>query len=124
MPTPNAPHRRNQSKNRRRILVVLATVLAGLVTCAAAVAVGPQLRDTWPVRDRASQFEAAKTVKVQLVRVHRTSADTSRPTRPRSFALMEATPTSVALSWTRSYDNVGVAGYDVYLAGRPTMRTT
>jgi hypothetical protein len=35
MPTPNAPHRRNLSKNRRRkILLVLPTLVVGVVTCA------------------------------------------------------------------------------------------
>ena len=48
--------------------------------------------------------------------------DTSAPTRPRRLTLANATPTSVTVSWRRSSDNVGVAGYEVYLAGRPTMR--
>jgi hypothetical protein len=36
MPTPNAPQRRYLSKNRRRkILLVLPTLVVGVVTCAA-----------------------------------------------------------------------------------------
>ena len=50
--------------------------------------------------------------------------DTSRPTRPTGLRLAGATPTSVTLTWRRSSDNKGVAGYDVYLAGRTTFRTT
>jgi hypothetical protein len=36
MPTPNAPQRKNLSKNRRlKILLVLPTLVVGVVTCAA-----------------------------------------------------------------------------------------
>ena len=49
--------------------------------------------------------------------------DTSPPRRPRYLRLAGATLTSVTLAWRRSYDNVGVAGYNVN-AGGPTFRTT
>ena len=41
--------------------------------------------------------------------------------------MTEATRTSVSIAWTASTDNVGVAGYRVYLndtaAGNPTQTT-
>ncbi len=49
--------------------------------------------------------------------------DTTPPRRPRYVRLAGATSTSVTLAWRRSYDNVGVTGYNVY-AGGPTFRTT
>ena len=51
-------------------------------------------------------------------------ADESPPTKPRRLALAEATPTSVTPTWRRSRDNVRVAGYEVYVPGRPRVRTT
>jgi chitodextrinase len=110
MPRPTAAHRSKPKDRRSRILVVVPVLLAGVVICAATATAAA-------IRDRASQslFEAVQTVQRD---------DTSRPTRPRRLALMRATPTSVTVSWRRSHDNVGVAGYKVYLFGRPTMRTT
>jgi chitodextrinase len=51
-------------------------------------------------------------------------ADRWAPTMPKRLLIADATPTSLTVSWRGSRDNVGVAGYDVYLAGRPTMQTT
>jgi chitodextrinase len=43
--------------------------------------------------------------------------DTAAPSQPDSFVLSGATRTSVSLTWAASTDNVGVAGYRVYLDG-------
>lgn len=51
------------------------------------------------------------------------AADTSPPAQPQSFAETARTGTSVSTSWTASSDNVGVAGYDVYV-GTPKVSTT
>jgi chitodextrinase len=118
MPPQNVPHRRKTSQPRRiRTFAVVLALLVGVVICAAAASAAARLREAAPIRDRASQSlsEAVKTVQLD---------DTSPPTRPRRLALMKAMPTSVTVSWRRSYDNVGVAGYMVFLLGRPTMRTT
>ena len=115
----NAPHQTKLSQHRSsRIVLAVHALLIGVVVCAAgAGAVG----DPAPRERNASAavFRAAK-------RVYQTTAlgDTSAPTRPRRLTLANATPTSVTVSWRRSSDNVGVAGYEVYLAGRPTMQTT
>jgi chitodextrinase len=117
MPPQNASHRRKKSQPRNRIFIVVLALLVGVVICAAAASAAARLREAAPIRDRASQSlsEAVETVQLD---------DTSPPTRPRRLALMKSMPTSVTVSWRRSYDNVGVAGYKVYLFGRPTMRTT
>ncbi|NEW08200.1 chitinase [Paenibacillus sp. SYP-B3998] len=43
-----------------------------------------------------------------------TSPDTQAPTAPSNVTAGTITTASIALSWTASTDNVGVAGYDVY----------
>ncbi|HET7047345.1 MAG TPA: DNRLRE domain-containing protein [Solirubrobacteraceae bacterium] len=50
--------------------------------------------------------------------------DTSAPSTPTGLAVTGATPTSIAVSWTGSSDDVGVAGYGVYLNGALVDTTT
>lgn len=45
------------------------------------------------------------------------STDAVPPTAPSSLATSGATANSINLSWTAATDNVGVAGYDVYVNG-------
>jgi chitodextrinase len=45
------------------------------------------------------------------------SGDTQAPTAPAGLRTTGSTQTSVSLSWTASSDNVGVAGYTVYVGG-------
>ena len=53
--------------------------------------------------------------------------DATPPSAPGGLKVTEATRTSVSIAWTASTDNVGVAGYRVYLddaaAGNPTQTT-
>ena len=44
-------------------------------------------------------------------------ADTQPPTAPRTSSPTSRTATSIALSWSASSDNVGVAGYGLYRGG-------
>jgi hypothetical protein len=44
-----------------------------------------------------------------------TTGDTTPPATPANFRLTEVTATGPALAWDAATDNVGVAGYDVYL---------
>ena len=46
-----------------------------------------------------------------------TPSDTQAPTPPAGLAVTAASATSISVSWTRSSDNVGVAGYGVYRNG-------
>ena len=104
--SPRVPHRPKYSKSSRSsIFVGISALLAGVVIAGVAVGVA-QGRDS----------------KLQLARAADTD-DTSRPSRPTRLRLADATPTSVTLNWRRSYDNVGVVGYEVYLAGGPTFLT-
>ena len=43
--------------------------------------------------------------------------DTQAPTPPTGVTMGARTTSSISISWTASTDNVGVAGYDLYLAG-------
>jgi chitodextrinase len=118
MPTPCTSHRRKKSPNRRkRILFVVSALLVGIVICVAGVAAAGHHRGRTPIGDSASDllFGVARAAEL---------TDTSAPSRPKRVALTNATQTSVTVSWRGSYDKVGVAGYEVYLFGRPTMRTT
>jgi chitodextrinase len=49
--------------------------------------------------------------------------DTQAPTAPTGAAASGSTPTSIALGWTASTDNVGVAGYTVYNGGNQAGTT-
>jgi chitodextrinase len=53
-------------------------------------------------------------------------ADTQAPTAPTSVTALSRTTTSIALSWSASTDNVGVAGYGLYQGGvqQSTTSTT
>ena len=56
------------------------------------------------------------------------TGDTQAPTQPGSFATTAITRTSIATGWSASSDNVGVAGYRLFLdgaqAGPPTQQTS
>ncbi|MFK4083438.1 discoidin domain-containing protein [Kribbella sp. NPDC020789] len=53
-----------------------------------------------------------------------TTGDTQAPTVPTGLTAGTVTATSVALSWSPSTDNVGVAGYEVLRNGSPVGTTT
>ncbi len=50
--------------------------------------------------------------------------DVVPPTKPTHLAEPSATTTSVSLTWTAATDNLGVAGYTVYLSGKKVATTT
>src|SRR5262249_18942754 len=50
-------------------------------------------------------------------------ADTTAPSQPTGVTIAGGTRTSAALTWTASTDDVGVAGYRVYLNGAAGMTT-
>ena len=55
-------------------------------------------------------------------------ADTTAPSKPTGFVSSGSTATSIATGWSASSDNVGVAGYRLFLdgaqAGPPTQQTS
>jgi chitodextrinase len=52
------------------------------------------------------------------------AGDTTPPSIPTGLAVTSVTPTSITLSWSPSTDNVGVAGYRVYVDGNLAGTTT
>jgi hypothetical protein len=48
----------------------------------------------------------------------RTRPDRRPPTQPTGLTVSKITPTGATITWNKSTDNVGVAGYDVYVDGR------
>ena len=61
-------------------------------------------------------FDAAgnKSTKTSLTTSTAACADTQAPTTPTGLTVTGSTTTSVSVSWSASFDNVAVAGYDVY----------
>jgi chitodextrinase len=45
-------------------------------------------------------------------------ADTTRPTTPTGLRVTRVTRTQIRIEWTASTDNVGVAGYDLFVDGK------
>jgi chitodextrinase len=52
------------------------------------------------------------------------ASDTQAPSAPINVSVAGVTTTSLSLSWSASTDNVGVAGYDLYLNGSKVATTT
>jgi subtilisin family serine protease/chitodextrinase len=50
--------------------------------------------------------------------------DTTPPTAPTNLTAPSKTSTSIAISWTASTDNIGVAGYDIYKNSTKVDSTT
>ena len=46
-----------------------------------------------------------------------TPSDTTAPTAPAKLSITGSSATSISISWTAATDNVGVAGYDIYVNG-------
>jgi len=65
---------------------------------------------------------SAAATSAETAPVQPAAADTSPPTAPANFVATAATDTTIATSWNAASDNVGVAGYDVYVNG--TKRTS
>ncbi|MFM7838932.1 MAG: fibronectin type III domain-containing protein, partial [Chitinophagaceae bacterium] len=63
-------------------------------------------------RDQAGNSTSSNTLAVSTL----TPPDTTAPTAP-VVSVSAVTTTSIVLSWTAATDNVGVAGYDVYVGG-------
>ena len=61
-------------------------------------------------------FDAAgnKSAKTSLTTSTAACADTQAPTTPTGLTVTGSTTTSVSISWSASFDNVSVTGYDVY----------
>ncbi|WP_168119583.1 fibronectin type III domain-containing protein [Paenibacillus sp. HB172176] len=57
------------------------------------------------------------SVKEQTITVVAGPPDTTAPSAPTNLASPAKTNTSITLTWSPSTDNVGVAGYDVYMNG-------
>ena len=61
-------------------------------------------------------FDAAgnKSTKTSLTTSTAACADTQAPTTPTGLTVTGSTTSSVSISWSASFDNVSVAGYEVY----------
>ena len=55
--------------------------------------------------------------RISLVVSTAACADTSAPSAPTGFRQAATTETSVVVTWSPSSDNVGVVGYDLFVAG-------
>jgi fibronectin type 3 domain-containing protein len=69
-------------------------------------------------------FDAAGNVSGPSNTATVTTPDGQPPTQPGNFHLTGTTQTSIAVAWDASTDNVGVAGYNVYVGTGPANPTT
>ena len=67
--------------------------------------------------DAAGNRSSATTISAGTAPCPPPAADTTPPPQPGGLAVVKAATTSIDLSWTASTDNVGVAGYGVYVNG-------
>ena len=96
---------------------VLWSQAAGNVTTATItgyVLGGRQYTFTVSARDATGGYSPVSNA-VTVVTPVATTGDTTPPATPAAFRLTEVTATGPALAWDAATDNVGVAGYDVYL---------
>ena len=90
----------------RRLRLRRSTLLAGLIGLIAVLLIagsGTAEGAWWPKR------------KLAVTRIVVT--DQVAPTKPRALTVVSTTASSVTVSWKRSSDRVGVAGYTVYRDG-------
>jgi chitodextrinase len=69
-------------------------------------------------------FDSRQGPKSPKLTLETSSGDTTAPGLPGNLAATSATASSLGLSWSASTDNVGVAGYDVFLDGARVASTT
>src|SRR4051812_25620919 len=96
---------------------VLWSQAAGNVTTATITGYilgGRQYTFTVSARDAAGSYSPASGA-VTVVTPVATTGDTTPPATPAGFRLTEVTAAGPTLAWDAATDNVGVAGYDVYL---------
>jgi chitodextrinase len=76
------------------------------------------------LQDGAGRRSSSSNILAILYNPSGGGADTVPPSVPSGFAVSGVTATSVALTWTASTDNTGVAGYKVYRDGAVIATTT
>ena len=96
------------------VLWVQATGNVTTATVTSSILAGRQYTFTVSARDAAGGYSPASNA-VTVVTPVATTGDTTPPATPANFRLTGVTATGPALAWDASADNVGVAGYDVYL---------
>ncbi|MFC9778583.1 glycosyl hydrolase family 18 protein [Paenibacillus chitinolyticus] len=90
------------------------TALAGTSTTTAYTVTGLQPNTSYTFTVKAKDAAGNVSAASAAVTVKTAAPDTQAPTAPTNVTVGNVTANSVALSWTASTDNVGVAGYDVY----------
>ena len=78
---------------------------------------GSRLRPQLPTLDRRAGREGNRSTQAGIAASTSPCPDTQPPSTPSALAQVGATTTSASISWGASSDDVGVAGYGVYLGG-------
>ena len=100
---------------------VVGTV-AGKSTTVSGLTANTAYSFTVKARDAAGNISAASGA--LAVTTSAAAGDTTAPSVPSGLNSPAKTATSVSLAWTASTDNVGVAGYDVFVNGSATAAAT
>ena len=91
--------------------------LAGSPTATSYTLSGLSCGTSYTVAVDAADAAGNRSAKATITASTAACPDTQAPTVPSGVALATRTTTSISISWTASTDNVGVAGYHLYLAG-------
>ena len=91
--------------------------LAGSPTATSYTLSGLSCGTSYTVAVDAADAAGNRSAKATITASTAACLDTQAPTVPSGVALATRTTTSISISWTASTDNVGVAGYHLYLAG-------
>ena len=91
--------------------------LAGSPTATGYTLSGLSCGTSYTVAVDAGDAAGNRSAKATITASTAACLDTQAPTVPSGVALATRTTTSISIGWTASTDNVGVAGYHLYLAG-------
>ena len=91
--------------------------LAGSPTATSYTLSGLSCGTSYTVAVDAADAAGNRSTKATITASTAACPDTQAPTVPSGVALATRTTTSISIGWTASTDNVGVAGYHLYLAG-------
>src|SRR5215213_6512459 len=117
------PSRKDCFINRRRLTnVVLAIFLCTFAP--AATAAGNATSATSSSKGRTATARSSWPTALRTSLTLTQTVDHQAPRTPTGLAITAVSTTSITLTWTASRDNVGVAGYGVYVNGARVASTT
>src|SRR5215213_6324393 len=117
------PSRKDCFINRRRLTTVVLAIF--LCTVApTAMAAGNATSGTSSSKAGAATARASWPTALRTTVALTQTVDHQAPRTPTGLAITAVSTTSITLTWTASRDNIGVAGYGIYVNGARVASTT